>query len=109
MTHHCQPHRQGQGGSTNLHLRVVWGHPKTDEPEGNRQLLVDVHQGPAMVLWERKVTVRMRTERPQEPSNICLQLGEIQGRRLGCSKSETASLRLFHDAAPLTASSDHKM
>lgn len=69
MTHHCQPHRQGQRGSTNLHLRVVWGHPKTDEPEGNRQLLVDVHQGPAMVLWERKVTVRMRTERPQEPRN----------------------------------------
>lgn len=76
--HHTQPHRQGQGASTNLHLRVVWGHSKTDEPEGNGQLLVDVYQGPTMVLQEEKVTARMRTERSQQPSNTHLQLGKYR-------------------------------
>lgn len=64
-----------------------------------------------MVLWEKKVTVRMRTEGSQEPSDTHLQLGEIQGRRMGCKKQpETASSRFFHEQdAPVIASSAHKM
>lgn len=54
----CSTATAREEASTNLHFGVVWGHPKTDEPEGNKQLLIDVHSGPAVVLQEKEVAVK---------------------------------------------------
>lgn len=66
--HHCvKPHRQGKEASTNLHFRVVRGHSVTDKPKGNRQLLIDVHLGPAMVL-QKEVTIKAQGQKGHRSS-----------------------------------------